>query len=121
MFQAIVTMTEHHIERVVVLDDDRPLGTLGMAEVLAHYASSSHLISLRLARAGSVEEIADAARGMTDLVRQLHAQGAKMSYLMEMVSALNSRIRAASTRAPVVVVHNRSVAASASPVAINRS
>jgi CBS domain-containing protein len=94
LFQAIVTMTEHHIERVVVLEDDKPLGTLGMAEVLAHYASSSHLISLRLARARSIDEIADAAAGMTDLVRQLHAQGAKMSYLMELVSALNRRIMA---------------------------
>ncbi|HEX5693195.1 MAG TPA: DUF294 nucleotidyltransferase-like domain-containing protein, partial [Arenimonas sp.] len=94
LFQALVTMTEHHIERVVVMDAGRAIGTLGMAEVLAHYASSSHLISLRLARAASVAEIADAARGMTDLVRQLHAQGAKMSYLMEMVSALNSRILA---------------------------
>ncbi|ODS61424.1 MAG: hypothetical protein ABS41_13005 [Arenimonas sp. SCN 70-307] len=95
LFQALVSMTEHHVERVVVVDaEGAALGTLGMAEVLAHYASISHLISLRLARAQTVEEIADAARGMTDLVRQLHAQGAKMSYLMEMVSALNSRILA---------------------------
>lgn len=95
LFQALVSMTEHHVERMVVLDaEGRALGTLGMAEVLAHYASSSHLISLRLARAETVEDIAEAAAGMTDLVRQLHAQGAKMSYLMEMVSALNSRILA---------------------------
>jgi len=92
LFQALVTMTERHIERVVVLDGQQPVGTLGMAEVLAHYASHSHLISLRLARARSLEEIAEAARGMPALVRALHAQGARMSYLMEMVSALNSRI-----------------------------
>jgi CBS domain-containing protein len=92
LFQALVTMTEHHVERVVVMQDDTPVGTLGMAEVLAHYASSSHLISLRLARAASLDEVADAARGMTDLVRQLHAQGARMSYLMELVGALNRRI-----------------------------
>lgn len=92
LFQALVTMTEKHIERVAVLDGERVLGTLGMAEVLAHYASNSHLISLRLARAESLEDIAEAASRMTALVRTLHAQGARMSYLMEMVSALNSRI-----------------------------
>lgn len=92
LFQALVTMTEKHIERVVVDDGERILGTLGMAEVLAHYASNSHLISLRLARAESLEDIAEAASRMTALVRTLHAQGARMSYLMEMVSALNSRI-----------------------------
>lgn len=92
LFQALVTMTERGIERVAVRDGDRIKGTLGMAEVLAHYASHSHLISLRLARAASLDEIADAAAGMTALIRNLHAQGAKMAYLMELVSALNSRI-----------------------------
>jgi CBS domain-containing protein len=92
LFQALVTMTEGHIERVLVEDDERVLGTLGMAEVLAHYASHSHLISLRLERADSLDEVAEAARSIPALVRQLHAQGARMSYLMELVSALNSRI-----------------------------
>ena len=92
LFQALVTMTERHIERVLVEDDGHVLGTLGLAEVLAHYASHSHLISLRLERAASLAEVADAARGMTRLVSQLHAQGARMSYLMELVSALNTRI-----------------------------
>lgn len=92
LFQALVTMTEKHIERVAVHEGDRVVGTLGMAEVLAHYASNSHLISLRLARAQGLDDIAEAASRMTALVRTLHAQGARMSYLMEMVSALNSRI-----------------------------
>ncbi|PKM08720.1 MAG: cyclic nucleotide-binding protein [Gammaproteobacteria bacterium HGW-Gammaproteobacteria-4] len=94
LFQALVTMTERHIERVVVQSGDHYVGSLGMAEVLAHYASTSHLISLRLARASTLEQIGQAARGMTDLVRTLHAQGAKMSYLMELVSALNRRVMA---------------------------
>ena len=92
LFQALVAMTERHIERVVVQDNGRLAGTLGMAEVLSHYASHSHLISLRLARADTLEEIADAAHGMPRLIRTLHAQGARIPYLMELVSALNSRI-----------------------------
>lgn len=92
LFQALVVMTERHIERVVVSDGEKITGTLGMAEVLSHYASHSHLISLRLARAESLEDIADAARGMTRLVRTLHAQGARIATLMELVSALNSRV-----------------------------
>ncbi len=92
LFQALSTMTERRIERVAVRDDDCIVGTLGMAEVLSHYASHSHLITLRLARARSLDEVADAARGMTKLVRTLHAQGARMPALMELVSALNSRV-----------------------------
>lgn len=92
LFQALIAMTARQIERVVVHRGDEVAGTLGMAEVLSHYANHSHLISLRLARATSLEEIADAARGMTRLVRTLHAQGARIAYLMELVSALNSRV-----------------------------
>jgi CBS domain-containing protein len=51
LFQALVTMAERHIERIAVRDGDAIVGTLGMAEVLSHYASHSHLITLRLARA----------------------------------------------------------------------
>lgn len=92
LFQALVVMTERHIERVVVRDGDTFIGTLGMAEVLSHYASHSHLISLRLARAGTLAEVTETARGMHRLVRTLHAQGARMPYLMELVSALNTRV-----------------------------
>ena len=94
LFQALTTMTERQNERVAVREDQAIVGTLGMAEVLSHYASHSHLITLRLARARSAEEVADAARGMTRLVRTLHAQGARMPALMALVSALNSRVMA---------------------------
>ena len=87
-------MAERHIERIAVRDGEAIVGTLGMAEVLSHYASHSHLITLRLARARSLDEVAEAARGMTRLVRGLHAQGARMPALMELVSALNSRVMA---------------------------
>jgi len=94
LFQALTTMAERHIERVAVRDGEAIVGTLGMAEVLAHYASHSHLITLRLARARSLDDVAEAARGMTRLVRSLHAQGVRMPALMELVSALNSRVMA---------------------------
>lgn len=92
LFQALVQMTERHIERVVVTDRGAIVGTLGMAEVLSHFASHSHLISLRLARARSLDEVADAAGAMDRLVRSLNAHGARIPYVMELVSALNSRI-----------------------------
>ena len=92
LLQALATMAERRIERVAVRDADKVIGTLGMAEVLAHYASHSHLITLRLSRARTLPDVTEAAQGMTRLVRTLHAQGARMPVLMELVSALNSRI-----------------------------
>jgi len=92
LFQALVSMTEHHVERVVVADGNQVLGTVGMAELLSHYSSHSHLIGLQLARATRLEEVRSAALRMTDLVRGLHAQGARMSFMTELVSALNGRV-----------------------------
>lgn len=94
LFQALVTMTESHIERVAVRRGAEVIGTIGLTEVLSHYTSQSHLISLRLARATSENDVVEAAHEMDLLVRTLFAQGAKISYLMEMVSALNSRLLA---------------------------
>lgn len=95
LFQALIGMTERRIERVVVRTRDGGIaGTLGIAEVLSHFASHSHLISLRLARARSLDEITAAASGMTGLVRSLAAHGARMPYLMGLVSALNERVMA---------------------------
>jgi CBS domain-containing protein len=92
LFQALVTMTERHIHRVVVTREGRVAGTLGLMEVLSHFSSKSHVISFRLARATTVGELADAAGELTRLVRTLSAQGAKMSFLMEIVGALNARL-----------------------------
>jgi CBS domain-containing protein len=62
--------------------------------VLSHYSSHSHVVGLRVARARSREELADAAAGLTPLVRTLNATGARMRHLGELVSALNARILA---------------------------
>ncbi|PBJ82503.1 cyclic nucleotide-binding protein [Lysobacteraceae bacterium NML93-0399] len=95
LFQALIGMTERGIERVAVRGRDGVIaGTLGMAEVLSHFASHSHLISLRLARAWSLEDIVAAAADTTGLVRSLAAHGARMPYLTGLVSALNERVMA---------------------------
>jgi CBS domain-containing protein len=94
LFQALVSMTRHRIERVAVTRHGQLVGTLGLAEVLSHYSSHSHIVGLRVARARTREELAEAAAGLTPLVRTLYATGAKMRHLGELVSALNARILA---------------------------
>ncbi len=92
LYQALVTMTERHIERVVVRDGEEHVGTLGMAELLSHYSASSHLIVLEIGRAASIGQVAAAARRLPELIDPLFQQGAKMRFLMELVTALNGRI-----------------------------
>jgi CBS domain-containing protein len=92
LFQALVTMTRRRIERIAVFEGGAVRGTLGLAELLSHYSSHSHVIGLRVARAESREELAAAARELNGLVRTLHLNGARMQYLAELVSVLNQRL-----------------------------
>jgi len=92
LFQALVTMTRRRIERIAVFEGGQLRGTLGLAELLSHYSSHSHVIGLRVARAESREELAAAAHEINGLVRTLHLNGARMQYLAELVSVLNQRL-----------------------------
>lgn len=92
LFQSLVLMTEQQVERVVVKDGEQILGTLGMGEVLSHFSSHSHLIDLELERAESVEAVQAASQRVPELVRLLFSRGARGAYLMDLVSALNTRL-----------------------------
>jgi CBS domain-containing protein len=92
LFQALVTMTRRRIERLAVFDGGTIRGTLGLAELLSHYSSHSHIIGLRVARAASREELSAAAREINGLVRTLYLNGARMQYLAELVNVLNARL-----------------------------
>lgn len=92
LFQALVTMTRAGIERIAVTDEGELCGTLGVAELLSHYSSNSHVIGLRVARAATRQELVQAAGQINQLVRTLHATGARMQYLADLVSAVNHRL-----------------------------
>ena len=94
LFQALVTMTRAGIERIAVLEDGKLMGTLGLAELLSHYSTHSHVIGLRVARAETRAELAAAARQVTQLVSTLYSTGARMQYLADLVSAVNQRLLA---------------------------
>jgi CBS domain-containing protein len=94
LFHALVIMTRGGIERIAVFDEGELRGTLGLAELLSHYSSHSHVIGLRAARAETQGELADAARQVNQLVRTLYATGGRMQYLAELVSAVNQRLMA---------------------------
>lgn len=92
LFTALAQMTRHSIERVVVFDRGRIAGVLELTDILSRFSTQSHLISARIAKATRIDELAEAATGLTDLVRALLAGGARMPFLMDLLAALNGRI-----------------------------
>lgn len=92
LFSALVLMTRHKIQRVVVFNGTELAGLVELTDVLSFFSSQSHVIGLQIERATSLDELAQAARGTTALVSGLVSQGVKIRFAMDLLAALNSRI-----------------------------
>ncbi|MFB9887579.1 putative nucleotidyltransferase substrate binding domain-containing protein [Balneatrix alpica] len=94
LFNALVLMTEHQIERVVVQDGQALGGVLELMDVLSYFSNHSHVVSLRIERAQTVEDLEEAAVGLNDLVRALVSHGVKVQFAMELIATMNEKVMA---------------------------
>lgn len=94
LFNALVRMTSHDIDRVVVMTEGQLQGVVELTEALSFFSSHSHVVGLRIERASTIEELATAAKDMDALIRSLHKQGVKVRFLMDLLAALNKRLMA---------------------------
>ncbi|OPX56746.1 CBS domain-containing protein [Oceanospirillum multiglobuliferum] len=93
LFNALVLMTRHKIERVVVQDEQQRLhGVVELVDVLSFFSNQSHVIGLQIEKASNLKELARAANGLNDLVRSLVSHGVKINFAMDLLAALNARI-----------------------------
>ncbi|MDR5866640.1 putative nucleotidyltransferase substrate binding domain-containing protein [Halomonas koreensis] len=92
LFEVLVLMTRHRVERVVVMDDGAPSGVVELTDVLSYFSSRSYVVSLQVEQAEDLEALAAASRRTPELVRALMAQGVKLRFAMGLLAALNGRI-----------------------------
>ena len=92
LFEALVIMTRHKVERVVVMQGEVPAGVVELTDVLSYFSSRSYVVSLQVEQAESLEALAAASRRTPELVRALMAQGVKLRFAMGLLAALNGRI-----------------------------
>ncbi|MDD9155708.1 putative nucleotidyltransferase substrate binding domain-containing protein [Aliivibrio sp. S4TY2] len=92
LFNAMTLMTRHHVKRVAVLDSQQLVGMLDMTQVLSLFSTHSHVLTLRIARAQSIEELAIAANSQTQLINTLLNNGIRTRFIMELISTVNEQI-----------------------------
>ena len=92
LFNALITMTQQQIERVVVMSGQEMIGIVELTDVLSYFSSHSHVIGLRIERASSIEELREAAQGLNDLIKALISTGVKIRFTMDLLAAMNGRI-----------------------------
>ncbi|KGE77480.1 putative nucleotidyltransferase substrate binding domain-containing protein [Halomonas salina] len=92
LFEVLVLMTRRRIERVVIVEDEAPVGVVELTDVLSYFSSRSHVVSLQVEQAGDLEQLASASRRTAELAGALMAQGVKLRFAMGLLAALNGRI-----------------------------
>ena len=92
LFNALIIMTQQHIERVVVMKDGEMNGIVELTDVLSYFSSHSHVIGLRIERAQTVEALKEAEMGLDDLIKALVSNGVKTRFVMDLLAAMNGRI-----------------------------
>ncbi|GAA5784726.1 cyclic nucleotide-binding protein [Chitiniphilus shinanonensis] len=94
LYQAMLTMTHHGIQRVVVTREGEVVGVLEQVDLLAFLSNHSHLVAAQIERAGTLDELRQAARDMERMVSLLHGQGVKVTLIAELVSELHHKLLA---------------------------
>ncbi|MCK6265290.1 DUF294 nucleotidyltransferase-like domain-containing protein [Vibrio sp. ZSDE26] len=92
LFNAMITMTRNKMKRLMVCDGKEAVGMLDMTQILSAFSTHSHVLTLSIARASSVEELALASNKQRQLVESLLGNGIRTRFIMELISAVNEQI-----------------------------
>lgn len=92
VFNALLRMTQHNIQRLVVTEDGEIVGALEQIDVLAYFSNHSHLVAQRLDRANSIDELIDIAEQMTHSIQLLRNNGVGAPQLAQLMQVLNSSL-----------------------------
>ncbi len=92
LFDALIRMIRHGIERLVVLREGHPIGLVEMSDILGFLSSHSHVIALRVEGAESFEQLQRACGGVVDLARSLFAQRVSVRFIMDLLAEIHRRI-----------------------------
>lgn len=105
---ALATMLRHHIHRVVVQEGGEVLGVLEALDVFSFLSNHSMLIGLRIDAATGIDELAEAARQITDMIGRQFRSGTRVMLIARLVQDLNARLfeRAWRFIAPAELVAN---------------
>lgn len=92
LFNALLRMTHYNINRLVIREGRTLHGILEQIDLLSYLSNHSHLIALRIDRARSREDLKQASQDLVNVIRDLHAKGTKIRYIMQLVSELNKKL-----------------------------
>jgi CBS domain-containing protein len=91
-FEAVLEMTRHRIRHVVVVEDGRLVGVVSSRDLLVLHTIHPVTLAREIGRATSLPALTALGARVTDLVRQLVAEGGRPHDIGQLVAELNDRI-----------------------------
>lgn len=92
LFDAMISMTRHKCKRLAVTQGNAIVGILHLTQVLSAFSTHSHVLTLRIANANTIEELLLAASKQRELVQTLYKNGIRTRFIMELISAVNEQV-----------------------------
>lgn len=92
LFNVMILMTRDRVKRVRVSQKGETVGMLDMTQVLSLFSTHSHVLTLQINRAHTIEELSLAANNQQQLVENLTNNGIHTQFVMELISAVNEQI-----------------------------
>ena len=92
LFDALLVMTEKHIERVAVFDGSQLVGMLDLTAILSLASSHSHLLAMRIARSNDIAELVELSPQIEAQAKTLFSNGVRTGFVMQLVSTLNRQL-----------------------------
>jgi len=92
LFNVYLQLISRNIKRVGVLRDGRLTGMLEQIDVLSYFANHSHLVTVKIEKAGTLDALREASLDYLNIVRKLHAQGVKSRYIAKLISEINRKV-----------------------------
>lgn len=92
LFDALALMIRHQVHRLVVADGPRVLGLLEQLDLLSFLSNHSYLITVRIVRAQSLDELRAEAGKITGFIALLYRGGTRVGQIGKLVQALNAKL-----------------------------
>ncbi|CAM3857457.1 Putative nucleotidyltransferase substrate binding domain protein [Vibrio aerogenes CECT 7868] len=92
LFNAMLQMIRHKIKRIVICQGEEAVGILDMIQVMSIFSTHSHVLTLSIDRADSIEELRIASHQQHKLIKNLVAQGIRTRFIMALIATVNEQI-----------------------------
>jgi CBS domain-containing protein len=92
LFSVLLLIVKHSIKRVGVLEDGKLIGLLNQMDILSFFANHSHIVTVKIDRAKTIEELQNASEDVNKTIKSLFNKSLKTTYIAKMVAELNAKV-----------------------------